>query len=166
MEKELITWRSALLREDENNVREIVGSSGFFRDDEIEVAVELVAETLIKGKESGYEFIFAEMEGKTVAYSCYGLIPCSLISYDLYWIATHQDFRNRGTGRLLLTETENRIKNLGGKAIYVETSSKPIYLPTQTFYYKADYQLIARFENFYDSGDDKMTFRKLLLAGK
>ncbi len=157
-----IRWRSEVQPEDVENVRRIIHSSGFFRDDELDVAVELVTETLEKGKESGYEFIFAEIEGETIAYSCFGLTPCSLISYELYWMATHQDFRNKGIGRLLMTETENKIKSLGGKAIYIETASKPMYIPTQNFYYKTDYQLIAQFENFYEMGDDKMTFRKII----
>lgn len=157
---ENIKWRSVVKPEDVENVQRILQSSGFFREDEIDVAVELVAETLEKGKESGYKFIFVEAKGETVAYSCFGLIPCSLISYDLYWMATHQDYRNKGIGRLLMSETEKKIRNLGGKAIYIETSSKPLYIPTQNFYYKTGYQLIAQFENFYDIGDDKMTFRK------
>ncbi|MBE0655663.1 MAG: GNAT family N-acetyltransferase, partial [Bacteroidales bacterium] len=110
----------------------------------------------------GYEFIFAEMDGKTVAYSCYGLIPCTLKSYDLYWIATHNDFQGMGIGRKVLEETEKAVKDLGGKTIYVETSSKEQYISTRTFYEKNDYILKARFEDFYDIGDDKCVYWKVV----
>jgi len=155
-------FRSEVLFSDIETVREIVISTGFFREDEIPVAVELVEEGFNKGKESGYEFIFMEYEGNTVAYSCFGLIPCSLLSYDLYWIVTHNNFRGQGLGSLLLKESEDRIRDLGGKTVYIETSSKDSYLPTQKFYEKNKYDLKARFEDFYDYGDDKLIYIKKL----
>jgi len=143
-------------------VEEIVRSTGFFREDEVTVAVELVRERLNKGAESGYEFIFAETGGRTVGYSCFGLIPCTLQSYDLYWIATHRDFMNRGIGRKLLEETEAVIRSGCGNGVYVETSSKPLYTPTRAFYEKNGYMLKARFGDFYDRGDDKIVYVKYL----
>lgn len=141
-------------------IDEIVRSTRFFREDEIQVAVDLVKERLDKGSESGYEFLFYDLNEKPVAYTCYGLIPCSLISYDLYWIVTHQDYRGKGIGKMLMSETERLIKNAGGKAIYVETSSKELYKPTCAFYLSNKYILKAQFEDFYDTGDDKLVFIK------
>lgn len=155
-----ITFRSTVHSKDPSIVESIVLSTGFFREDEIPVAVELVEERLKNGIESGYEFLFAETEGKTVAYSCYGLIPCTLHSYDLYWIVTHKDYMYRGIGKRLLQETENAIKTAGGHGIYVETSSKDQYTPTRAFYEKNNYLLKARFKDFYDTNDDKCVYVK------
>jgi len=147
---------------DLQSVDEILRSTDFFREDEIEVAVELVQERLDKGKESGYEFVFLDIDEKTVAYVCFGLIPCSLISYDLYWIGTHQDYRGKGMGKIILLETEKIVKELGGKAIYIETSSKQKYLPTQKFYENNNYDLKFVYEDFYDVGDSKFVYVKKL----
>ena len=160
MNKPEFTLRSIPEPKDPARIKEIVSSTGFFREDEIHVAVELVEEWLSKGEASGYEFLFAEVDGKPVAYSCYGLIPCTLHSYDLYWIATHKDFMNKGIGRALLRETEKAIQKAGGIGIYVETSSKGQYAPTRAFYENNDYILKARFEDFYDRGDDKVVYIK------
>jgi len=160
MNKPVFTLRSIPGPQDPARIKEIVSSTGFFREDEIHVAVELIEEWLSKGEASGYEFLFAEIDGKTVAYSCYGLIPCTLHSYDLYWIATHKDFMNKGIGRALLRETEKAIQKAGGIGIYVETSSKGQYDPTRAFYENNDYILKARFEDFYDRGDDKVVYIK------
>jgi ribosomal protein S18 acetylase RimI-like enzyme len=157
--------RNNVRQDDPAHVEEIVRSTGFFRDDEVEVAVELVMERLEKGPDSGYEFIFAEEGGRTIAYSCYGLIPCTLQSYDLYWIATHREFMNRGIGRKLLEATEAAISGLGGNGIYVETSSRELYTPTRAFYEKNGYLLKARFEDFYDRGDDKCVYVKYVGVG-
>jgi ribosomal protein S18 acetylase RimI-like enzyme len=160
MNTDQIIIRREPFPEDIKTVAEIVRSTGFFREDEISVAVELIEERLAKGLESGYEFLFAEHNGETVAYSCFGLIPCTLKSYDLYWIASHHDFRGMGIGRFLLSITEQEIKRAGGNGIYVETSSKEQYMPTRVFYEKNNYQLKARFEDFYDTNDDKLVYVK------
>jgi ribosomal protein S18 acetylase RimI-like enzyme len=160
MDTSQITIRKNPVSEDVQNIRDIVESTGFFRPDETDIAVELVEERLARGKSSGYEFLFACHNGKTVAYSCYGLIPCTIKSYDLYWIAVHYNFRGTGIGSHLLKLTEKEIAGEGGYGIYAETSSKEQYLSTRKFYEKNDYRLKARFEDFYDDGDDKMVYVK------
>lgn len=157
-----IRIRSEVIPSDPKAIEAIVSSSGFFRSDEIPVAVELAAERLEKGAECGYEFIFAEVDGRTAAYACFGLIPCTLYSFDLYWIATHEDYRGQGIGKIVLREVEKAIGALGGKAIYVETSYLPKYEPTRAFYLKNAYIEKARFEDFYDDGDDKVVYVKRL----
>ncbi len=157
-----ITLRKEITASDPATIREIVTSTGFFGEDEIDVAVELAEERLEKGEASGYEFIFLEVDGKTVAYSCYGLIPCTKNSYDLYWIATHLDYRNRGLGKQLLKATEEEIKALKGGGIYVETASRKQYTPTRMFYEKNGYELKAQFEDYYDKGDDLVYYVKRL----
>jgi len=162
MNLENIKFRTKVLEEDKNNVHDILESSNFFYDFELEVAVELVQEYLDYGIESDYIFLFAELEGRTIAYSCFGLIPVTKHSYDLYWIGVHGDFRGSGLGKLLMHETERIIKDLGGKNIYIETSSKEKYLPTQKFYDKCNCELIARIIDFYDEGDDKLLYKRAL----
>ena len=159
-DKALPILRTEVKPSDPETVRAILQSTGFFRDDEIPVAVELVEERLEKGPESGYEFIFAEVDGKTVSYACFGAIPCTLHSYDLYWIGTHQDYRGTGLGKTILMEVEKTIRALGGHTIYIETSSLPKYEPTRAFYLNNGYPEKARFEDFYDQGDDKVVYAK------
>jgi ribosomal protein S18 acetylase RimI-like enzyme len=143
-------------------VERIVNSSGFFRPDEVPVAVDLVVERLEKGAECGYEFVFADVDGVTAAYACFGLIPCTLHSYDLYWIATHEDYRGHGIGKIVLREVEKAVAGAGGKSIYIETSCLPKYEPTRAFYLKNECIEKARFEDFYDDGDDKVVYVKRL----
>lgn len=162
MENNKIYLRTNILKQDVENVTEILSSTNFFRKDEIDVAIELVEETISKGKEAGYEFVFAEIDNKTVAYTCFGSIPCSVVSFDLYWIATHQDYRGKGIGKIILQKTEEIVKILGGRSIYIETSSKPLYESTRQFYLSNNYNLEALFEDFYDIGDGKCVYVKKL----
>ncbi len=160
MELSRIQLRMEVKASDVEVVKEIVTTTGFFHPEEIDIAIELAEERLSKGAASGYEFIFLEYDGKTVAYSCYGLIPLTKSSYDLYWIATHAEYRGKGLGKILLQETEKDIKARGGTGIYAETSSRALYEPTRQFYLKNEYDLKAQFEDYYDEGDDLVYFVK------
>ncbi len=144
---------------DIDNVRDIITSTNFFQDHEIPVAVKLVEERLEKGLESGYHFIFASIVGKTIAYACYGEIPCTKGSYDLYWIVTHNDYRGKGIGKALMAEVEKQIMGSGGRVIYIETSSKPQYKPTRLFYENYGCVTEAVLKDFYDYGDDKIIYK-------
>lgn len=152
--------RQEVLATDPETIREIVTSTGFFNAEEIEIAVELVDEFLAKGIESGYQFLFIENEKETQGYACYGKIPGTKNSFALYWIAVHEKYRNSGLGRILLKESEREIFDQGGTGIYVETSSRAQYVPTRMFYEKNGYQLKARFEDYYDLGDDLVFYIK------
>ena len=81
-----ITLRYDVHEQDLVTVREIVESTGFFYPPEVDVAVELVEERLRKGEASGYFFAFAELDGRTVGYACYGPIACTASSFDIFWI--------------------------------------------------------------------------------
>jgi ribosomal protein S18 acetylase RimI-like enzyme len=155
-----ISFRNKVNQEDVKSVETIIRSSGFFREDEVAIACELVEERLKKGIQSGYEFLFAETAGITVAFTCFGMIPCSLVSYDLYWIATSQEYRNKGIGKKILAETEEIVKQAGGRAIYIETSSKPDYEPTRVFYRLNGYKVMAELKDYYDVGDNKLIYAK------
>ena len=161
--REPLVFRENVLPGDPEVVRRIVASTAFFYDHEIDVAVELVDERLQKGTESGYLFLFADQGGRTVAYSCYGEIACSDGSYDLYWIAVHDDCRHQGIGKILLEKTEALIAGRKGRAIWVETSGQEKYLPTRKFYLRLGYEEEAVLKGFYSANDDKIIYVKRLV---
>jgi ribosomal protein S18 acetylase RimI-like enzyme len=160
MDLSKIIFRTTATPEDVESVREIIVSTGFFYDFEVPVALELVEEGAFEGDKSGYNFVFAEVEGRTVAYSCYGHIAGTDAGYDLYWIATHNDLRGTGIGKILLQETENKAKEMGGRYIIAETSSLEKYTPTRMFYEKNGYSKDAFIADYYKPGDGKVIYVK------
>jgi len=158
MDSEEIVFRTQPVGTDVASVRKICESTGFFRPDEVDVAVELVQERLEKGEESGYYFIFAELKGQMVGYVCYGPIPCSLVSHDLYWIVVDNTYRNNGLGKKLVNQTLLKVKESGGLKVFIETSSTPLYEPTRQFYLRAGCLEEARLKDFYSKDDDKVIF--------
>ena len=163
---DLLNWRDEPLSSDIENIRRIVRSTDFFSRQERSIAVELAEERLTKGISSGYHFLFAEGEGTVIGYTCFGPIPGTKDSYDLYWIAVRNDHRGFGLGKAIIGKTEQKIGALGGKNIYVETSSRHQYKPTQAFYSKCGYKKEAVLKDFYSLGDDKIIYVKTLSPGK
>lgn len=144
-------------------VRDLVERTAYFSAEEVGIAAELVEERLSKGAESGYEFVFADDEGgRLMGYACFGRIPCTTNRYDLYWIAVEPEKQGQGLGRELLRAAEERIVALGGARVYVDTSTKPQYAATRSFYERCGYELDAALEGFYGPGDGKAIYRRVL----
>lgn len=160
--REEVRLRLEVLPEDIESVRRIILSTGMFRAQEVEVAVELVEESLSRGPESGYHFLFAEQKGRTVGYACYGPVACTVCSFDLYWIAVEKSFQGKGIGKTLISTVESNVALKGGRRLYVETSSRADYESTLHFYFSRGFLQEAVLKNFYSEGDHKLILVKEL----
>ena len=128
-----------------------------FSKEEARVAAEL-AETTIDGSET-YRWLIAEQDGALIGYTCYDRIPLSKVSFDLYWIAVLPEYRGTGLATELLTRTARFAKSKRGLWMFAETSSRDAYAPARAFYLKSGFEEIARMEDFYEPGDDKLVYR-------
>lgn len=159
---EKVAFRYDVAPRDVEAVRSLVARTGFFREDEVPVAAELVTERLNRGEESGYYFVMAEEGEELLGYVSYGPIACTVSSFDLYWIAVEPSLQGKGLGKRLLQEAERLIQKMAGTRIYVETSSKPQYESTRIFYERCGYETASVLEDFYAPGDSKVTYLKVL----
>ena len=157
-----IQIRDELLPADREPLENIVRSCKFFREDEIAIALELIDERLSHGKACEYHFLIAVNGDRVVGYCCYGLVPCTVHSYDLYWIVVDPTMHRGGIGRKLVAAAEEHIRKLGGKRVYIDTSSQPRYEPTHHFYSSCGYRVEATLREFYAPGDNKVIFSKVL----
>jgi GNAT superfamily N-acetyltransferase len=109
-----LTPRDAVLPDDVAAVGDMVAATGFFTPAEVAVAVELVRERLERGPASGYEFLLLDLDRRPIAYACWGLIACTVGSFDLYWIVVAPDHQRRRLGGWLLEAVERRGRAAGG----------------------------------------------------
>lgn len=148
---------------DKNDLRTILESTGFFYDFEVDTALGLVDETCSKGgDESGYYWMKIVDEGRIVAFATYGNNACSVHSFDLYWIAVRGDSRGKHYGSSLLDAIEQDVRIRGGRILWIETSGRELYKPTEAFYVSRGYELAASLKDFYGPGDPKQVYRKEL----
>jgi ribosomal protein S18 acetylase RimI-like enzyme len=155
-------FRDELQPSDPAAIRELTAATGFFSDEEVAIAGELAEARLAQGLASGYRFILAERDGRLDGYVCFGPIPLTRASFDLYWIVVRPSAQRSGLGRWLMAMAEAAIAGLGGSAVYVDTSTRPQYAPTRAFYNRLGYQEAASFADFYAPGDGKLVLVKRL----
>jgi GNAT superfamily N-acetyltransferase len=150
--------------EDRKVIEGILRSTEYFYEFEIQTALEIADETIEKGEEkSGYWWMKIIDDDGLVAFANYGKNAFSTHSWDLYWIAVHQNSRNKKLGSVLLKAIEEDVMNAGGKILWIETSGRPLYKSTEAFYCRNGYKLNASLKDFYADGDPKQIYSKVLL---
>ena len=158
-----INLRTEVFCEDAESVHQLVRTTGFFSEEEVAIAAELVQSRLADGESSGYYFIFAEIDRQLAGYVCYGPIPGTQGSFDIYWIIVHPSQQNRGLGRTLINACEQSILSMDGRRVYVETAGREQYAPTHAFYQRLGYIQAAFLPEFYAPGDAKIIYEKALV---
>lgn len=149
-----------LPRSARSGVERILVDTGMFRDDEVTVALEVI-DAYFDNPDQDYTALGAFTRGgELIGYSCHGPTPCTLGTWDLYWIAVAPTAQRTGAGSALLQEVERRLSALDARMLLIETSSQPRYQPTRAFYERHGYDEVARVPEFYAPGDDRVIFAK------
>jgi len=147
---------------DKASILEIVKETRAFHPDELGVAEELMDAYFEDPPGSGYHFYVAEHDGRVAGYVCYGPNPMTRGTWDLYWLAVSPGLHGQGVGSTLVKMAEQDIKGLGGRMVLIETSSNPNYKAARSLYLTLGYEHVSTIPDFYDPGDNKETFRKVL----
>ena len=147
---------------DPQRVRRLAESTGVFSRPEVDVAEKLVMDGLAKGSAGGYHFVFVEANGHLAGYACYGPVPMTASAFDLYWVVVAPDRQGQGIGRMILMETERRIRRAGGATVYAETPGRHPYEGVRAFYERMGFRVASVLEDFYAPGDGKVIFSKKL----
>jgi ribosomal protein S18 acetylase RimI-like enzyme len=139
----------------------MITSTGIFTPEEIDVAMELIDIVLKDPNQKDYQAdCMVDSRDQPMGYICYGPVPMTQGTFDLYWIAVHPKFQGRGVGSRLLDFLEKCVKEQKGRMILVDTSSIPSYKMTQKFYSSKGFQEVARIPDYYRLGNDRITFCK------
>lgn len=147
--------------EDRQVVLSFLAETGFFRPDEIDIARELLDSAIAEGPKGHYQSFVACIGKDTVGWICWGPTPCTLGTFDIYWIGVSPAWQGRGIGRALTNFAEQEIAKRGGRLFVVETSSRETYTPTRRFYETLGYREAGRIPDFYGPGDDRVIFTKV-----
>ncbi len=161
----------SLTAADRHRVEEISRAVGLFRADEIAVALEVfdgamagsaVAGAAVAG-DSDYLALGAELDGRLAGWICWGPTPCTIGTFDLYWMAVDPALHGAGVGTALLHAMERRLAGVA-RLVVVETAGRPAYAPTRTFYEARGYRATSRIPDFYAAGDDQVVYVKVITA--
>ena len=156
----LVTPRlRTLIAADRARIEEITRAVGRFRDDEIPVALEVFDAAVREATDGSYHALGAELDAGLVGWICWGPTPCTLGTYDLYWMAVDPEAQGSGVGTALLAEMERRLTGVA-RLIIIETAGRPDYAATRGFYHRRGYSPVSTIPDFYAPGDDQVVFVK------
>ncbi len=145
---------------DLSDILSFLKDTASFRPGELSVAEEVLGESLKQGAGLHYRSYVMVKDGHPVGWVCWGRTPCTVGTYDLYWIAVDRAHQKKGTGTALIEYAEKQMSLQGGRMIVVETSGQALYHLAQRFYARHGYSEAARVRDFYAQGDDKVVYVK------
>jgi len=161
-----VIFLTELVPDDVKTLCNMTAQTGFFSEEEVLIVDELARASISEGEKSGYHFLLVLPENgdrkHPLGFACYGPIPGAIGSWDLYWIVVDRKDQGHGYGKRIATEVENRIRTVGGRKIFLETSSRVQYSSTRCFYESSGYKPETRLLDYYDLGEDCVIFTKEL----
>ena len=140
---------------------------GLFRPDEIPVALEVFDEAVHAGpRAEPYSALGADVDGRLAGWICWGPTPCTLGTYDLYWMAVDPALQGAGIGTALVLEMERRLagpcpadrrgdRRSPGLLGHPRGSTRPGAIGRR-----------RPFADFYAPGDDQVVFVKEVRSKK
>jgi ribosomal protein S18 acetylase RimI-like enzyme len=135
-------------------------ATGVFKPIEIEALKEVLADYHAQMHKSGHKAITFDKDGQVLGFAYYAPAAMTDRTWYLYWIAVSKQSQARGLGGTLLKHVEDDIRALGGRVLFIETSSLPHYQLTRQFYVKHAYDKVAELPDYYSEGDNMVVFRK------
>ncbi len=144
---------------DRDRIEEITRAVGVFRAEEVPVALEV-----FDGAAAGspdYLALGADLDGRLAGWICWGPTPCTLGTFDLYWMAVDPAAQGTGVGTALISQMEQRLAGIA-RLIVVETAGRADYAATRAFYQARGYRSAAVIPDFYAPGDDQVIYVKAL----
>ena len=140
----------------------LLHDTGNFRLDEIEVAQEVLDSSIAGGEAGHYQSLVVDGKNGAAGWVCFGPTPCTVGTFDIYWLAVARELQSQGMGTALLAKAEKMIVRKGGRMAVIETSGMDKYRAARRVYNKVGYEEASRIWDFYAPGDHKIIFTKRL----
>ncbi len=83
-------------------------------------------------------------------------------TYNLYAIAVKKELQRKGIGKAMMKFIEEFLRKGEKRILIIDTSSDRQYDLTRKFYKDLNYDLEAVIKDFWNEGEDKITFLKRL----
>ena len=144
--------------DDRATVIAMLQAANVFRAEEIVMAEEVFDDALCAGERGHYQSFVLTWEGNAIGWICFGAIPGTLSSHDIYWLVIHPHFMRRGFGSTLISFATDQIRMRGGCQVFVETSNNPLYKTARKFYERHGFAIAGQIPNFYGPEDDKLIY--------
>lgn len=136
----------------------VIDANDLFPSDMLD---EMIADYLTNEDSNDYWVTYDDGQPVAIAYCAPERMTTG--TWNLYLIAVHPDFQQEGRGGSVLRYIEQKLAANGARILLIETSGLKSFEGTREFYRKCGYEEEATIREFYQAGEDKIIFRKLLI---
>ena len=132
-------------------------ASGLFEPDQTEILA-----AMLRSPEEHDVWFTDEESGIPVGVAYLAPEKMTNGTWNLYWIAIDPDHQRQGRGKAMLAHVENWLVQEKQRILLVETAGVDEFEYVRKFYSDSGFEAEARIRDFYESGVDKVVFRKSL----
>ena len=118
-------------------------------------------EMLIFDDENG-KWILAQLEQQVIGLAYYKRELLTAGTWNLLCLAVSPEFQRIGVGSKLVAYVENELREGKERLLIIETSNLPDQDKARKLYKKLGYELEATIRDFWNAGEDKLVYRKML----
>lgn len=141
---------------------DLAEGTGAFRPCEIETLEEVLRDAF-SDPSRGYLFTEHLEGGHVAAFAVFGRSPMTDWAWDLYWIVVEKALQGKGFGRRILEDLAKVALSVTSRVILrAETSGREEYDSQRHFYLRAGFRETGRIADFYEAGDDLVTYCKFI----
>ena len=147
----------AMLREDLPRVGQLVDANSMFPSEMLPD----MTQPFFDGEAEPHRWLVVD-DGAVDAVAYYVPEPLTDGTWNTLLICVDPARHGAGLGTRLMRHIEAELSGEGQRIMLVETSGKPDFERTRSFYVMLGYEREARIRDYYEAGDDKVVFRKAL----
>ncbi|MCC0176119.1 GNAT family N-acetyltransferase [Waterburya agarophytonicola K14] len=134
-----------------------------FQPNELEELSSMLSAYFEDGLDGEHKWLTDEEDGQLRGVAYYAEETFANGVSNLLLIAVHPEYQRKGRGTEFLRHVEAELRRMGKRILIIETSSLDSFEATRAFYRKNGYDEEARIREYYNPGEDKIVFRKVLL---
>jgi ribosomal protein S18 acetylase RimI-like enzyme len=147
-------------------LKRLAADTGFFKAYEIDALEEVLDDYhAAAARDEGHLSFTLESPAGIDGFVYIAPAPMTRGAWHLWWIVVRAAAQGSGLGGQMLRFVEDEIRRCGGRVLFIETSSQPLYEPTWRFYAKHGYERHAVLRGFYAADDDMVVYRRELGPG-
>ena len=125
-----------------------------------DVATELDA--LVEGNPGRGAWLIDATDADVAGVAFYVPEPMTDGTWNLLMLAVHPDHQGQGRGSALVRAVEQDLRARGARMLVIETSGVPDFASQRRFYERLGYRRQGWIEEFFEAGDAKVVYAKLL----
>jgi ribosomal protein S18 acetylase RimI-like enzyme len=149
--------------QDRAAIIDVVRASGLLPPDAL-TEVEATLDGFLTGAAATDRWLITDTGTSIAATAYYAPERMTDGTWNLYLLAVHPDHQGQGRGAALVRHVEQDLREAGARVLLIETSGVPDFAGQRAFYTGLGYHEEARIRDFYEPGDDKVIYWKILLA--